>query len=375
MTSRAQQDNGGALRMSASSDLAETPLALAMAMADRFWQLQARYGHHGSRLVGGHPPPSGSSAERRGATMTDPEGTVLRGLPGDNPLGFLAALGVQVALDDQGGHHRLHWTDDPIPRPVVSPALDYQDVANAALAVGSAWLDGPALDEAIEPKLKLRRPHIRDYLRRGRDAGSSGALALCLLAEDSLDNGENAKPSDLYFTAGQQKFVSMARTILAEATVSELRARHRIGLALPQQSRLAHVGLDRRPPARPQRGRSVTESQAKQSRRRGTGGLGSEQIPLLRLAARNPHPRAARAAGNEGEFAWPLWTVPATARSVASMLAQVAAPDAGGRGDSGRRVGWYRAWGLSRVMQSQIRRSSQGGYGTFGPPRVVWQRE
>ena len=95
--------------------------------------------------------------------MTDPEGTVLRGLPGDNPLGFLAALGVQVALDDQGGHHRLHWTDDPIPRPVVSPALDFQDVANAALAVGSAWLDGPALDKAIEPCPRFRdqRPQLR----------------------------------------------------------------------------------------------------------------------------------------------------------------------------------------------------------------------
>ena len=43
--SPAQQDNGGALRMSASSDLAATPLALEM--ADRFWRLQERYGHHG----------------------------------------------------------------------------------------------------------------------------------------------------------------------------------------------------------------------------------------------------------------------------------------------------------------------------------------
>ena len=43
--SPAQQNNGGALRMSASSDLAATPLALEM--ADRFWRLQERYGHHG----------------------------------------------------------------------------------------------------------------------------------------------------------------------------------------------------------------------------------------------------------------------------------------------------------------------------------------
>ena len=43
--SPAQRNNGGALCMSASSDLAATPLALEM--ADRFWRLQERYGHHG----------------------------------------------------------------------------------------------------------------------------------------------------------------------------------------------------------------------------------------------------------------------------------------------------------------------------------------
>ena len=308
--------------------------------------------------------------------MTDPEGTVLRGLPGDNPLGFLAALGVQVALDDQGGHHRLHWTDDPIPRPVVSPALDFQDVANAALAVGSAWLDGPALDKAIEPKLKLRRPHIRDYLRRGRDAGSSGALAFCLLAEDSLDKGENAKPSDLYFTAGQQKFVSMARTILAEATVSELV--EDIGSAWRYRSSRDSLMWD----STDDRLHAHSAADPTSSQNPKLTNPGAEALAVLGLS-RYPcfaSPQGTLTQGcsggwKRGEFAWPLWTVPATARSVASMLAQVAAPDADGLGDSAQRVGWYRAWGLSRVMQSQIRRSSQGGYGTFGPPRVVWQRD
>ena len=45
--------------------------------------------------------------------MTDLEDTVLRGLPGDNPLGFFAALGVQVALAGRADG-TLHWTDEPI---------------------------------------------------------------------------------------------------------------------------------------------------------------------------------------------------------------------------------------------------------------------
>lgn len=308
--------------------------------------------------------------------MTDSEGTVLRGLPGDNPLGFLAALGVQVALDDQGGHHKLHWTDDPIPRPVVSPALDLQNVANAALAVASAWLDGPALDKAIEPKLKLRRPHIRDYLRRGRAAGGSGALAFCLLAEDSLDNGENAKPSDLYFTAGQQKFVSMARTILAEVTVCELV--EDIGSAWSYRNRRDSLMWD----STDDRLHAHSAADPTSSQNPKLTNPGAEALAVLGLS-RYPcfaSPQGTLTQGcsggwKRGEFAWPLWTVPATARSVASLLAHVTTPDAGGLGDSAKRAGWYRAWGLSLVMQSQIRRSSQGGYGTFGPPSVVWQRE
>ena len=41
----AAKEASGYVRMSVSSDLAETPLAIEM--ADRFWRLQERYGHHG----------------------------------------------------------------------------------------------------------------------------------------------------------------------------------------------------------------------------------------------------------------------------------------------------------------------------------------
>ena len=154
--------------------------------------------------------------------MIDTDGTLLRGLPGDNPLGFFAALGAQAALVEQGLDHKLHWTDDPIPHAVVSPTRGLEEIANAVLAASERWLSGPALSEAIDPKLKLKPPHIREYLSHARNAGASGALAWCLLAEDSLDNGGVAKPSDLYFTAGQMKFVAMARTILSDVTEAEI---------------------------------------------------------------------------------------------------------------------------------------------------------
>ncbi len=306
--------------------------------------------------------------------MTGCDVTLLRGLPGDNPLGFLAALGAQVALAEQGADLRLHWTDDPIPHPVLSPACGLDEIARAVRAVAAAWLDGPALDESIHPGLKLKPEEIRDYLRRGRDAGSSGSLAACLLAENSLDISRKAKPSDLYFTAGQQKFVSMARTILGEVTEDEIVD----DMAKPwsyhskRESLMWDIVDDRL--------HALSYADPTKSQNPKLTNPGAEALAVLGFSR---YPCFASSQGTltqgcsggwkRGWFVWPLWTVPATGGAVRSLLAHVDIP-AETRAARRRRE-WYRSWGLSRVMQSQIRRSDQGGYGTFGPPRVVWQRE
>ena len=304
--------------------------------------------------------------------MTDTNGIVLRGLPGDNPMGFLAALGVQAALAERDDHHRLHWSDEPIPRAVVSPKRDLAEIAEAVKAVAAAWLEGPALDEAVDPTLKLKREDIPGYLSRGRAAGAIGVLASCLLAEGSLDNSRKAKPSDLYFTAGQQKFVPTARTLLREVTDDEI-----VGdMSAPWRYRSKRASLmwdsvdDRR------HAYSAADPTSSQNPKRTNPG--AEALALIGLS-RYPcfaSPKGTLTQGcsgswKRGDFVWPLWTVPATGAAVQSLLAQVAAP---GGGDA-RRADWYGAWGVSRVLQSQIWRSSQGGYGTFGPPRVVWQRD
>ena len=306
--------------------------------------------------------------------MTGSDATLLRGLPGDNPLGFLAALGVQVALADQDADPRLHWTDDPIPHPVLSPACGLDEVAQAVRAVAAAWLDGPALDESIHPGLKLKPEEIRAYLRRGRAAGSSGALAACLLAENSLDNSRRAKPSDLYFTAGQQKYVSMARTILGEVTEEEIVGDMKGPWSYrSERESLMWDTVDDRLHA-------LSHADPTKSQNPKLTNPGAEALAVLGLS-RYPcfaSPQGTLTQGCSGSwkrgwFVWPLWTVPATGRAVRSLLAHVGVPVE--TRASRRRSEWYRSWGLSRVMQSQIRRSDQGGYGTFGPPRVVWQRE
>ena len=325
--------------------------------------------------------------------MIDSDMTLLPGLPGDNPLGFLAALGAQAALVEQGHECALSWTDQPVPSAVVTPSLSLDEIADAALALAAKWLEGPALDEEIDPKLKLKSledsaqtdtddhdevidpilklkpPTIREYLCRGRAAGTSGVLASCLLAEDSLDNSKNAKPTDLYFTAGQQKFVSIARSNLENVTVDELVA----DLESPwsyggDRDSLMWDTVDDRDHALS----ASDPSKTKKSMNPGAEALaviGLSRFPCFASPGRTLT-RGCSGGWKRGEFVWPLWSAPASVRTVDSLLAQVA-PE----GKESKRQRWYRAWGIDRILQSQIRRSDQGGYGTFGPPRVVWQRE
>ncbi|MDE0666016.1 MAG: hypothetical protein OXH67_10530 [Acidimicrobiaceae bacterium] len=248
-----------------------------------------------------------------------------------------------------------------------------EEIADAVLAASERWLSGPALGEALDPKLKLKPPYIREYLSRARNAGASGALAWCLLAEDSLDKGGVAKPSALYFTAGQMKFVTMARTILSEVTEAEIVD----DIARPwryhsERGSLMWDSVDDRDHAL-----SAADPTDK-SRNPKLTNPGAEALAIIGLsrypcfaAPQGTLTQGCSGSWKRGLFVWPLWSAPATARAVGSLLAQVVAPE----GSERRRGDWYRSWGISRVMQSQVRRSSQGGYGTFGPPRVVWQRE
>ena len=307
--------------------------------------------------------------------MADSDETMLSGLPGDNPLGLLAALGSQVALAEQNVDAQLHWTDHPIPKPILSPAVDLADVASAALEVASDWLVSEALSEALKSDLKLRpgQPdEIREYLTSCRAVGASGLLGMCLLAEGvaSETDKNKAKPSDLYFTSANQKFVTIARTILREATEAEIVAdigepwrynSERESLMWDSVDDRLHAYSAADPAKAPKFTNPGAEALAV---------IGLSRYPCFASPGRTLT-QGCSGSWKRGAFVWPLWAVPATVGAVRSLLAQVAVPEDADR----RRVDWYRAWGISKVMQSQIRRSPQGGYGTFGPPRVVWQRE
>ena len=308
-------------------------------------------------------------------------GTRLAGLEGTNPLGFLAALGVQVAFAGEDEQARLWWSDDITPRAVVDDEFTVERIVDQALRVVARWEQSPAvnprrLDGSAMPKgdeLKLGPSDVRNYLRSGVDdpGDHSSALTSALVAEGSLDKQGVAKPSDLYFTAGQQKFLDMIREILRGVRRKDIL----VSLTGPwdYQNELPSLGwdvVDDRVYAL--RANDPAPKSGPDPKRINPG---AEALAVLGLSL---HPvfagrertltQGCSGSWKAGHYSWPLWRRPASLHGVKSLLAH--AYDHPTAMD--RRI-WFRAWGVVTILRSPIHRSGQGGYGTFGPPEVAWQ--
>ena len=302
-------------------------------------------------------------------------GTRLTGLEGTNPLGFLAALGMQVAFASESRQPKLWWSDDVTPRPVVDGSFSVDIIVDRALAVFAEWRSAPALNPidgdgrplSKGDTLKFAPPDIRTYIRSAQ--GHPGAdLGTALVAEGSLDKQGAAKPTDLYFTAGQQRFLKMARRILDGVTSDDLR----IGLLgpWPYNSILPSLMWD----VVDDRVYALTANDPSRNKKRTNPG--PEALAILGLSM---HPvfadrertltRGCSGKWTGSFYSWPLWRKAASPHVVKSLLAQ--AHDV----DSGDRHRWFGSWGISAVLRSPISRSGQGGSGTFGPPEVVWQAD
>src|SRR5690606_5051263 len=95
-------------------------------------------------------------------------------------------------------------------------------------------------------------------------------------------------------------------------------------------------------------------------------GLGFFPVAVVdgRVVTTACHPEWKRSA-----FRWPLWGRPADRATPASLVAD---PELVGDRRRRRLEGWrLHDRGILRVLESPIRRSDQGGYGSFGAPTVL----
>lgn len=301
-------------------------------------------------------------------------GTRLPGLEGTNPLGFLAALGVQVAFMGKNEQPRLWWSDDTVPYAIVDEEFAIDRIANQALKVFARWKNSPATnpkraDGSKMPRgdeLKLKPEDIRAYLSQGGGPQGIGDLATALLAEGSLDNQGVAKPSDFYFTAGQQKFLDTARKILGAAAYKEIVA----ALEGPwrYESTIPSLGWDVTDD-RVYALRANNPSPEKKLTNPGPEGLALLGLSLYPVFAGTGRTQTQGCSGSwkNGWYSWPLWIRPATSLAVKSLLTHAYHHTA-----FMNRHRWYHSWGISTILRSPIRRTNQGGYGTFGPAEVTW---
>ena len=302
-------------------------------------------------------------------------GTHLRGLEGTNPLGFLAALGVQVAFTSDPEQPHLWWSDDIVPHAIVDGDFSVERIADQAMNVLAKWKDSPAVnprrpDGCAIPKgdeLKFKPEDIRTYLSFAKRC-VGGDLIASLVAEGSLDNQGVAKPSDLYFTAGNQKFLGTVRKTLEETSPKDLRN----GLEGPwaYNSRLPSLGWDVSDD-RVYALRATDPGPEKKPTNPGPEALavlGLSTFPVFGSQGRTLT-QGCSGSWKYGTYSWPLWCKPASPHAVRSLLAHAYSHDS----TTADRSMWFHSWGVFRVLQSSIRRSPQGGYGTFGPPSVAWQ--
>jgi hypothetical protein len=295
---------------------------------------------------------------------------VLTGLDGSNPLAFFAALGVLRVLDETAwGEPRLRWEDRGRWRPVLTADVDREGLVERVLRDRDTWAADPALGleydgtRDLKPPPAVFRALLEAEAARAHPHGRRTVDMLAAFATDvATDNNGNTKPTALHFTAGQQKFLEMVTQLregVQRADVEEaLFGPWRYTRPLPV------LGWD----GTASRDYALRASDPAKEKKLGVPGadwLALRALPFFPCVPDGDAVRTTGCAGGwkTGRFTWPLWTVALSADVVASLLSDPRLPQ--------QELATRAARGVGAVLSCNIKRSDQGGYGSFTPARHV----
>lgn len=306
--------------------------------------------------------------------MTDE--LVLTGLDGTNPLGYLAALGTLRVLSENGVDARLSWRLLDAWRPVLrSEGLERDGLLDVLKKDVEAWRrDAPELELAYEKTTKsgtrsiyeLKPPPavFQAYAASAVEQGRSGmrrwadyvAAYAAAHAGLGVDNGGYTKPTALHFTAGKLLFVEAVRKLVGEVQPDDLQE----ALFGPwrYERTLPVLGWDVLAGERDYALRATDPSSDKKAGIPGADWLGFRGMAFFPVVLRDG---VAVTTGFEGRgkryiFHWALWDQPLSADVAKTMVAA--------RWDRATEVE-RRARGIALVLKSRVRRTDQGGYGSF----------
>jgi hypothetical protein len=294
---------------------------------------------------------------------------MLPALCGTNPLGFLAALGVLEALSGVEPDATLRWTDELIPQAVVGGIGELDVLLDVLESDRQRWKNSVVL-RFPEGDVKPDRTTLRDWYVTLVDKGdpySDGNLLCALVAEDAFDNNKKAKPTHLHFTAGQQRFLDMVRELVS--SVDRDRMEEAIRGPWRYDSKLPSMSWD----SRGERIYAVRGTNPSNEKRLGVPGAdwlafrGLVFYPVTRTDAGSLRTTACDAEWKRSAFRWPLWSPPCTRAVAASLVADSSL--IGGR--AAPKPSDLEERGILSILQAPIRRTDQGGYGSFGAPETI----
>lgn len=309
----------------------------------------------------------------------------LTGLDGQNPLGFLAAIGLLRILDEDAERRELSrptlaYAEGGEAIPTLRSHLALDELVAFVLEDARAQGDNRALQLAytddgtlvpgstpgatrdLKPPAKLARAfHEACAAERPRVAGLAAAWFSELVQDRS---GDSSKPTAFHFTAGQQSFLTMIEALrvgitdddVREAIVGPWRNVSELPSLTWDASVARYYALRAGNPAKEKRG-SVAAA----------NWLAVHALEAFPVVARRDRliTTAVEGGWKDSSFTWPIWSARATFRSIASLL-RIAAL----RWTTAERD----ALGIVRVYRAQILRSDQGGYGSFTPASVALPR-
>jgi hypothetical protein len=292
---------------------------------------------------------------------------LMDGLDGSNPLGFFAALGTLAALHPSRATLRWQWQG------AWHPVVD-ADVKNLddLVAILDADRSACSLDAALKlqyaGKRDLKPPPVvfRQYLESlvessGPHSRRSVDWAACFATDVAIDNNGNTKPTALHFTAGQQQFLQMVGDLVVGVTKDDLKQ----AVAGPWRydRPLPVMGWD----STTSRDYALRASDPSTDKKFGVPG--ADWLALRGLAFFPAMPVGTKVVTSgcdggwkSGQFRWPIWNVPIGVDVVRSLITL--------RVDEMSAIE-RTAIGVGAVFSAGIKRSDQGGYGSFEPASVL----
>ncbi len=305
------------------------------------------------------------------------ESIKLKGLSGDNPQHFLAALGVVTALDARGADVQMWWENNTLLNPVISSAFSYKDIADAAKRLASEWIQGSRLlaDDLTTKGQQLKFPHdkVRELMSQARETEGGDRFLYSCISEGARPEGDKtvSKPSALCFTSGTEYFAKHAQNILTYVTSNDIRE----SLTSPNAYKDLGGGMTMRWNALDSAQYALAARDPSGEKKLTNPGaellsiLGFSCIPCFtangRTRTQGVKPRQPGKSEYKGaQFCWPLWKRPMRLTAIRTIVAHSHSTD----------PGRYTSCGISKLFAADIGDLPQGRK-SFRFSHVVWDSE